>query len=162
MTTLLDPDLYDAEEISYIYQERWKIEVKFRDIKTTLGYSLCRSKTPEMARKTMRVVFTAYNLIKALQIESIQDHPLVLDQISFKQTIEVVTTQKSRFRGREKFENKKAEIRDELCDLVAKKVLIDRPGRTEPRVTKTKPRYDYMTYPRSEFHENRNRNVVIS
>lgn len=49
---------------------RWKIEVKFRGIKTTMKLEMLRVKSPEMARKTMRMVRGCYNLVKDLQREA--------------------------------------------------------------------------------------------
>jgi len=84
VTTLTDAELYPTEEIGLLYGERWKIEVKFRDIKTTMGLEIQRVKTPEMATKTMELIQIAYNLVKALQLESISD-----------QTVSIVSVNKS-------------------------------------------------------------------
>ena len=37
VTTLLDADLYTAEELSQLYFARWRIEVNFAHLKTTMG-----------------------------------------------------------------------------------------------------------------------------
>jgi IS4 transposase len=50
VTTLLDPVKYPAEEVASLYHHRWEIEVRFRDIKTTLGMEMLRTKSPEMIR----------------------------------------------------------------------------------------------------------------
>ncbi len=88
-TTLLDHEEYPGDEISWLYQKRWDIEVKFRDIKTTLGYEMCRVNSPEMAEKTMKMVMLGYNLIKAIQAKSIFYGEALLDRISFKQTVDL-------------------------------------------------------------------------
>lgn len=49
-----------------LYEERWKIEVKFRDIKTTMGFEKLRVKSPEMALLTMQMVQIVYNLITVI------------------------------------------------------------------------------------------------
>jgi hypothetical protein len=36
-----------------LYMHRWEIEVRFRDIKTTLGMELLRTKTPAMLEKEL-------------------------------------------------------------------------------------------------------------
>lgn len=48
VTTLLDPRRYPALEVSSLYLHRWEIELRFRDIKTTLGMEMLRTKSPEM------------------------------------------------------------------------------------------------------------------
>jgi len=42
VTTLLDPIQYPVEEIGSLYFHRWEIELRFRDIKTTMGMELIR------------------------------------------------------------------------------------------------------------------------
>ena len=53
VTTLLDSEAYPADEVASLYVHRWEIEVRFRDIKTTLGIELLRTKTPEMIEKEL-------------------------------------------------------------------------------------------------------------
>lgn len=48
VTTLLDHETYPPEEVASLYLHRWEIEVRFRDIKTTLGMELLRTKSPEL------------------------------------------------------------------------------------------------------------------
>ncbi len=62
----MDTSLYPTKETALLYAERWKIEVKFRDVKTMMGLEVLRVKTPEMALKTIRMMRIAYNLVKAL------------------------------------------------------------------------------------------------
>jgi len=49
VTDLLDPQSHPAEEVADLYMQRWEIEVKFRDLKTTLKMEYFAVKTPEMA-----------------------------------------------------------------------------------------------------------------
>ena len=65
MTTLLDAQKYPAEEIASLYLHRWEIELRFRDIKTTMGMEMLRTQSPEMVRKELMMHMIAYN---ALQI----------------------------------------------------------------------------------------------
>jgi len=90
--------MYPAEEIALLYAERWKIEVKFRDIKTTMKLEMIWVKKPEMARKSLRMAFIAYNLVKALQMDAIAGEPYVMDEIGFKGTLDVVTEFRGQFR----------------------------------------------------------------
>ena len=45
VTDLLDPKTHPAEELADLYMERWQIELKFRDLKTTLGMEHLAVKT---------------------------------------------------------------------------------------------------------------------
>jgi len=150
-TTLLDPVEYPLIEICELYHKRWDIEVKFRDIKTTLGYDMCNAKTPEMAEKTMKIVMLAYNLIKCVQADSITGSDILLDRVSFKQTVDLVTVQSSLFTAHKRHPQKKKKLRQGLWELIKKAINPKRQRPTEPRVTKTRLKYDLMTISRQKF-----------
>ena len=154
VTTLLDPADYPGEEIALVYNDRWTIEVKIRDIKTTMKFEMMRVKTPEMANRTMKMIQIAYNLVKARQAEAIKGEAIQLGELSFKGTLDLIDKNRTSFTGlvshprrlngtMEIFE---ADLRDLIIQL--------RPGRQEPRATKTRPKsYQYLTRPRGEFTE---------
>src|SRR4029077_7216530 len=48
VTTLLDVQLYPARQILEAYVQRWRLEICFNDLKTTLGMEMLSCKTPEM------------------------------------------------------------------------------------------------------------------
>lgn len=66
VTTLTDPTLHDGIELHCLYARRWEIELRLRDIKTTLGFEMLAVKTPEMALKTLAMIRIAYNLMRLL------------------------------------------------------------------------------------------------
>ena len=47
ITTLLDPKLYPAAELAQLYARRWRIELWFRDIKTSMGMETLRCLAPQ-------------------------------------------------------------------------------------------------------------------
>ena len=62
--------------------------MRFRDLKTTMGLERLRVRTPEMARKTLRMATITYNLVKLLQLEASQGEAAILaDEIGFKGTL---------------------------------------------------------------------------
>lgn len=157
-TTLTDAELYDTKEIALLYEERWKIEVKFRDIKTTLKLEQLRVKTPEMAEKMVKLIQIVYNLVKAIQLEAIGDENLVMDELSFKGTLDVI----SEFRGSFKNLQCKPKLRmaaiEHIEQRIVERVLLIRPNRSEPRAIKRRPKnYQLLTKPRGEFIENQHR-----
>ncbi|MFV1995583.1 MAG: IS4 family transposase [Verrucomicrobiales bacterium] len=150
-TTLLDTG-YPSEEIAMLYAERWKIEVKFRDIKTTMRLEEFRVRTPAMARKTLRMVQLVYNLIKVRQTEAIRGEAVSLDELAFKDTIGVLNEFRSGFCALLRHPRLLAKERDKLEERIAERTLLIRPGRTEPRAVKLRPKpYQYLTAPRREF-----------
>ncbi len=70
VTTLLDPQAYPAEDLARLYARRWRIELWFRDLKTSLGMEVLRCKSPKMLHKELEMFFIAYNLIRCLMAEA--------------------------------------------------------------------------------------------
>lgn len=54
-TTLTDHEKYDWQDLAAIYAQRWDIELRLRDVKTTLEMDHLWVKTPETARKSLRM-----------------------------------------------------------------------------------------------------------
>src|SRR5262249_6704470 len=59
VTTLIDAKQYPAEEVARLYVRRWKIELWFRDIKTSMGMEVFRCKSPRMVHKELEMFFIA-------------------------------------------------------------------------------------------------------
>jgi IS4 transposase len=48
VTTLTDARAYPAEEVARLYARRWRIELWFRDIKTSMGMEVLHCQSPRM------------------------------------------------------------------------------------------------------------------
>ena len=153
-TTLLDAEQYPTEEIAILYEKRWKIEVKFRDIKTTMGFEMLRVKSPEMAHLTMLMLQIVYNLTKAKQAEAITGEAIQLDEIGFKGTLDVLNENRSRFQLLASHPQLLAKENAKLDERIRERMFLIRPFRQEPRAIKTRPKtFQYLTKPRHEFTE---------
>jgi hypothetical protein len=153
-TTLLDEKAYPTEEIAGLYAQRWSIEVRFRDLKTTMGLERLRVRTPEMARKTLRMATITYNLVKLLQLEASRGEPILADEIGFKGTLDVLSEFRSGFIGLASRPRLLEREREEVLDRILERLLIIRPGRNEPRATKSRPKaYPYLTTFRGDYVE---------
>ena len=97
VTTLIDAGDYPTAEIALLYAERWRIEVNIRDIKTTMNFEMLRVKTPEMARKTIKIIQIAYDLVKARQAEAIRGEAIQLEEIGLKGTLDLINEKRSSF-----------------------------------------------------------------
>lgn len=128
--------------------------MKFRDIKTTMKMEMLRTKSPEMARKTVRIMATAYNLVKAIQMNAVEGEPAVIDEIGFKGSLDVINEFRSQFRGAGK-QPRLLELKlRSLGERIVERILRIRPGRSEPRATKLRPKpCQYLTKTRAEFRE---------
>src|SRR5213596_2457894 len=83
VTTLLDAHAYPAEELARLYVRRWRIELWFRDIKTSMGMEVLRCKSPKMLHKELEMFFIAYNLIRCLMAEAGAIYAAPMERLSF-------------------------------------------------------------------------------
>jgi hypothetical protein len=151
VTTLLDPELYPAEELAKLYLKRWRIELWFDDIKTSMQMDVLRCKCPEMIEKELLMHMIAYNLIRGVMQDASIIHHQPLEQLSFKGTLDrlkqwiwPITTANSKAR-RDKMT---AQL---LADIATDRVP-QRAGRYEPRVRKRRPKpFPVMVKPRQEY-----------
>ncbi len=72
LSSLTEPLKYQYDELVELYQERWEIELGYREIKQTLLLSAhtLRSRKPEMVRQELWGVLLAYNLVRIAMIEA--------------------------------------------------------------------------------------------
>jgi hypothetical protein len=153
-TTLLDTLKYPWEELASIYMERWDIELRLRDVKTTMGMEVVRAKSPALAKKTLEMAIIAYNLVRATCQEAAKTTGENVRLMSFKSALDTVMATTERYRGRQKQPVKIAEIWREMIGVISGKVIDVRPGRSEPRAIKRRPKsFSYLTRPRSEYRE---------
>lgn len=153
-TTLIDHEKYPWEELAAIYAQRWDIELRLRDVKTTLGMDHLRVKTPETARKTLAMALVAYNLIKSSCQQAGQLAGKDLRLMSFKGALDTIVANSARYLRRQKHVRKIREIWSSTIEQIVEKVIDLRPGRKEPRAQKKRPKnFSYLTAPRAEYKE---------
>lgn len=158
VTTLVDARAYPAEEIARLYGRRWKIELWFRDIKTSMGMEVLRCKSPEMVHKELEMFFIAYNLIRCLMVEAAVVHDVPLERLSFKGTVDA-SRQMSVALAQARSKKKQKELMNRLLEIIARDRVPDRPGRREPRAVKRRPKpYPLLNQPRHQFKEIPHRN----
>lgn len=154
VTDLLDPVAYPAEEVADLYMERWQIEVKFRDLKTTFGMERFAVKTPKMAHKTLRMMIIAYNLLRLVMQEAASLAGRKVHEMSVQGTRFVLTSSHESFRAMAGRPRLFRQHYVEVLENCAKHVLDHRPFRQEPRAVKRRPRnYQLLTAPRQVFRE---------
>ncbi len=158
VTTLLDPHQYLAQDIAQLYARRWKIELWFRDIKTSMGMEGLRCKSPQMLHKELEIGFIAYNLIRCLLVQAGAVNHVELDRMSFKGTVDSLR-QFSLALAQARSKNKQQQLIAELLETIARDQVPDRPGRLEPRAVKRRPKsYARLNRPRLLMKEISHRN----
>ena len=153
-TTLLEADRHEWSELAAIYHQRWDIELRLRDVKTTLGMEQMRVKHPETAHKTLEMTIIAYNLVKATCQEAAQDAGEDLRRFSFKGALDTIVANTARYLGCQGKAKSIARIWRTTVKMVAEKLINYRPFRHEPRAQKRRPKsYSYLTCHRSIYRE---------
>ena len=153
VTTLLDARKYSAQDIAQLYARRWKIELWFRDIKTSMGMEILRCKSPQMLHKELEMFFIAYNLIRCLIVQAGATNDVALDRMSFKGTVDSVR-QFSLAIAQARSKNKQHQLIVELLEVIARDEVPDRPDRLEPRAVKRRPKaYQLLNRPRQLMKE---------
>jgi len=152
VTTLLDETVYPANEIADLYFQRWDVELFFRDIKTTMGMDILRCKTPEMVRKEIIMHFIAYNCIRRLMIEATANKGEIVRRVSFKGSAQALRQWEPHINQKEIDRKEARRLIGLLHDSIAENIIPNRPGRSEPRCVKRRPKpHQLMTVPRHEM-----------
>jgi hypothetical protein len=157
MTTLLDPALYPAGEIAEAYRLRWRQEMCFDDLKTTLHMAHLKCRSPAMARKELGMFLIAHNLLRCLMAQAAAQAHLQIRQISFKATLDGfrqaaigLTLAKSKA--------KREAVWEQFMNNLAAGKLPDRPGRIEPRAVKRIIKYPKLNTLRCRYKDRWSRN----
>jgi len=154
ITTLLDAEVYPASEIADLYFQRWDVELFFRDIKTTMGMDILRCKTPDMVRKEILMHLIAYNCIRCLMLETAERKSVVVRRISFKASLQALRQWEPHLNQAKINTQERQRLIELLYDSIAGKQIPERPGRSEPRAVKRRPKpFRLLTAPRHEMNE---------
>lgn len=159
VTTLIDPKLFPKKLFAELYLKRWRAELYLRDIKTTMGMDVLRCKSPEMVEKELWMHVIAYNLVRALMLESAQACCVPPDRISFKGTLCTLRQWAPVLAHLSLRNQERLRLYRIMLLYIARNTIPHRPNRCEPRAIKRRPKpYQYLTQPRHLFKELPHRN----
>jgi hypothetical protein len=152
ITTLLDTTTYSTLEIVRLYGQRWEVELDLKHLKTTLGMDVLRCKTPSMVRKEIYVYLLAYNLLRSLMWSAGTTHGTPPLRLSLQGTRHHLNNFIPELLAA--CSKKRLQIYSTLLKVIVHKAVPERPGRSEPRVRKRRPKaYPFMTKPRHELRK---------
>ena len=144
VTTLLDDEKYQAEELAELYRCRWQIETNLRHLKQTMGMDVLRCKTADGVRKEMLMFAIVYNLVCGVIYDAAERQGVCPGRISFIDALRWL---------------RNAGPGSKLIDLI---INPCRPGRFEPRVVKRRPKkYGLLNKPRKTLR-NRLKNKHVA
>ena len=148
VTTLLDPVRFPREALADLYRRRWEAEINFRHIKSTMGTDMLSTKSPDMVYKEIATRMIAYNLLRELMWEAGARHGVDPLRISMKGTIDRLD-ELARILAEKNRALRRAHV-DVILEQIARDIVPDRPGRSEPRAQKRRPKnYPFMKRPRN-------------
>ena len=154
ITTLLDEEIYSASDLANLYRQRWEVELFFRDLKTTLGMDILRCRTPEMIQKELLMHWIVYNALRYLMLRSGDHTALSTHRLSFKASLQALRQWDPHLNRARLSPQKRREMMNELCLVIADSVVLERAGRREPRCLKRRPKpYAIMTKIRLDMQE---------
>ena len=159
VTTLLDPQLYPAQEILQAYLRRWRLEMCLDDLKTTLKMEFLRARSPQMIQKELLLRLTAQNLIRCTAAQAATEHGVALERISFKGSVDALRHFASAM-AQARSKKKRRQLWAELLHTLAADLVPERPNRREPRAVKRKKnKYPRLNVVRRLFRDRPKRNL---
>jgi putative transposase len=148
VTTLLDAEEYDTDEIAEIYRRRWQAELHLRSLKSVLQMEHLRCKTPHRVRNEFFMHLVGYNLIRRVMALAAMESGTCPWQVSFKgalQTLNAFLATLSSTRSVDVW-------CQTLLAAIATHVVGDRPDRFEPRRIKRRSKpYKWFQEPRATY-----------
>lgn len=164
-TTLLDPRRFPAKAFAELYRRRWLAELFLRDIKISLRMDVLKCKTPEGVIKELTVYAIAYNLIRAIMLQSARRTATDPLRLSFKRTADALRQWLPIINAQDD-PPQRQRLLERMTKSIAQLRLPNRPNRSEPRALKRrKKNYQLLNKPRNSFREipHRNKyNVALS
>ena len=148
-TTLLDAQVYKAEDIVELYSQRWHVELDIRSLKTALGMDELRCLTPFMVEREIWAHVLGYNLVRKVGAQVAQQKAVSPRSISFKATRQAILG------GWQSLTMLKGEdyqrVAKGMLQMLGKQKVGHRPGRCEPRAVKRRPKpHKLLTEPRKQ------------
>jgi Transposase DDE domain len=150
VTTLLNSQKYSKKELMALYDQRWQVELDLRAIKSVMGMSILRCKTPDMIRKEIWMYMLVYNLVRLFILQSALIFKISPRNLSFITALQAI----SQFYWVIKFiknKNMQQKLYQILLISLAENKVGNRPGRREPREIKRRPKtYKLLLKPRKK------------
>lgn len=148
VTTLLDPEVYPAEELATLYRQRWQAELHLRSIKIVLQMDHLRCKTPERVRNEIWTHLLGYNLIRGVMAMAGHGADTPPWCISFKGTLQILNAFLPMLHGGVDLDS----WCQSLLKAIASHAVGNRPDRYEPRLRKRRPKpYKHLREPRQNY-----------
>jgi hypothetical protein len=139
-TTLLDKEAFPAAEVLGLHPRRWEAELRFRDLKSSIGMDTLACKTPEMIDKELTMHMIAMNLVRALSVDAARSRRVEPSAISFSAAL-AQSSEWIRMLAMGVFPKASLKRLPTLfMEALADDIVRKRPRRSEPRAVKKRPK----------------------
>lgn len=146
VTSLLDAKAFPDSAIAELYARRWQVELHYRQLKTNLSLDVLRGLSPTMIERELWMHAIAYNLVRALLLETSRTQDAPIERLSFKGALDALLAWADRALGSRRH---RALARRTLLARLANDLVPLRPGRSEPRARKRRQKdYQLLNRPR--------------
>ncbi len=142
VTTFLDGAKFPKSKLSKFQKKRWKIEVALKDLKDTFKTSHINAKTPEMVEKIIQAHILAYNILRWHMLNAVILFGSHIENVSVKTAARVLVTNKNAILTSQR--SSRPALFAALYEQMISVPVGNRPGRSEPRAVKKRPK----PYPR--------------
>lgn len=151
LTSLIDDKIYTVEDIAELYRLRWRVELYFKDIKTSMKMKELHCKSPDMIQKELIMYFIAYNLIRILIANAAEKDNVAIDRLSFKTSNIILAKALHEIKANLNNPRKLKKLTTLILDLIVSAANLKRKPRTYHRVIKGRYRkYSLLLCPRNE------------
>ncbi len=151
-TDLIDPVLFPTEALARLYLLRWRVELFFAHIKTTLHMDVLRCRTPDMIHREIQMHLIAYNLIRGLIAQAAARSSIPVDRISFKGACDTLRQYTPHLANTGRSPQAYRRLYKSLLVTLASDQVPWRPNRSEPRAVKRRPKnYHLLNKPRRQM-----------
>jgi len=140
------------ETITVAVARAGREEPEFR--KTTMGMDILRCRTPAMVRKEILMHLIVYNCIRLLMLNAAKESKVSQRRISFEASVQALRQWEPMLNRRGLDARERRRLMVLLREAIAVTIVLSRPGRSEPRCRKRRPKnFQLMTSPRHEMRE---------
>lgn len=146
VTTLLDAEAFERQELATAFRCRWHAELDLRSIKHVMQMDVLRCKSPAMVRKEIWMHLLAYNLIRKLMAEAAAQAGVCPRDLSFKGTLQTLLAFAA---AGWSCPARRNELYAAVLCAVATHRVNNRPDRVEPRAVKRRKKQVYLNEPRA-------------
>jgi len=160
-TDLTDPIRFPPETLARLYLMRWRVELFFAHIKTSMRMDVLRCRTPRMVNRELHMYLIAYNAIRALMLEAASRSTVALDRISFKGACDTLRQYAPHLAAIGNSPPAYRRLLRSMFDALANDLVPLRRPRSEPRAVKRRPKnYHRLTRPRHQMGNLPHRNYA--